>query len=33
VDWLVYGHALDALQLAGIGLMGVALLSLRRAER
>ena len=30
VDWLVYGRALDALQLAGIGLMAAALLSLRR---
>ena len=33
VDWLVYGHALDALQLAGIGLMGAALLSLRKLAR
>ncbi|MDY0743871.1 DMT family transporter [Paucibacter sp. R3-3] len=30
VDWLVYGHALDTLQLAGVGLMAAALLSLRR---
>lgn len=33
VDWLVYGRALDALQLAGMGLMGAALLSLRKPER
>lgn len=30
VDWLVYRHALDEWQLAGIGLMGLALWSLRR---
>src|SRR5262249_34047917 len=30
VDWLVYGHALDGVQSAGIALMGAALLSLRR---
>lgn len=30
VDWLVYRHALDGWQLAGIGLMGLALWSLRR---
>ncbi len=30
VDWLVYHHALDSWQLAGIGLMGLALWSLRR---
>ncbi len=30
VDWLVYGHALDALQLLGLALMGAALLSLKR---
>lgn len=30
VDWLVYHHALDGWQLAGIGLMGLALWSLRR---
>jgi len=30
VDWLVYGRALGAVQLIGVGLMGLALLSLRR---
>ena len=25
MDWLVYGHALSALQMAGVGLMGVAM--------
>lgn len=30
VDWLVYHHALDGWQMTGIGLMGLALWSLRR---
>lgn len=31
VDWAIYGRALDALQLAGVLLMGLALLALREA--
>jgi len=31
VDWLVYGRALDALQLAGVALMAVALIAVRRS--
>ncbi|HEY9067314.1 MAG TPA: DMT family transporter [Burkholderiaceae bacterium] len=30
VDWLVYGRALSAVQMAGVGLMGVALWAVRR---
>lgn len=33
VDWAVYGRALDALQLAGVLLMGLALLALRQPGR
>ena len=29
VDWLVYGRALSAVQLVGVGLMAVALLGVR----
>ena len=32
MDWGVYGRALSAVQLAGVALMGLALLSLRRGE-
>ena len=30
IDWLVYGHAMSPLQLAGVALMGVGLLAARR---
>lgn len=33
MDWAVYGRALSALQLTGVGLMGVALLTVRREAR
>jgi drug/metabolite transporter (DMT)-like permease len=32
MDWAVYGRALSAVQLAGVAMMGLALLSLRRSE-
>ncbi len=32
MDWAVYGHALSALQMAGVGLMGLALRGVRRSR-
>ncbi len=32
VDWVVYGRALDATQMAGVGLMGAALWAVRRPQ-